>query len=98
MDHCTVTTHVKCKPVGYQATIYKPTPTPATPLPDVQPGVIDHLAKAMRREGQSSLLMPIVTPTRNKQGRLNLLSGFVMARHSRPYVLYKHLYLNTNTK
>lgn len=48
MDHCSVSTHIKHKPVGYSATKYKPTPTPATPLAEVKPGVVDHLEKALR--------------------------------------------------
>lgn len=50
MEHCGVSSHIKCKPPGYQATKYKPTPTTtANPLPEVKPGVIDHLVKAMNK-------------------------------------------------
>jgi predicted DNA-binding transcriptional regulator YafY len=53
MDHCLVTSHVKHKPPGYQSTKYKSSAIAATaaapPLPDVRPGVVDHLAKAMKQ-------------------------------------------------
>jgi hypothetical protein len=68
MDHCTVTSHVKCKPVGYQSTKYKPTPTPATPLPDVQPGVVRHLDKAMQ-EGREVFIAYANRDLNEKQAR-----------------------------
>jgi hypothetical protein len=53
MDHCSVTSHVKHKPLGYQAAKYKSSAIAATaiitPPPDVRPGVIDHLTKAMKQ-------------------------------------------------
>lgn len=70
MDHCSVTTHVKCKPVGYQATKYKSSATTAdaAPLPDVRPGVIDHLAKAMK-EGKEVFIAYANRDPNEKQAR-----------------------------
>lgn len=67
MDHCTVTTHVKCKPVGYAATKYKSTPTPTTPLPDI-PGVVDHLTNAIK-EGRPVFIAYANHNSNEKQAR-----------------------------
>jgi hypothetical protein len=47
MDHCLVTTHIKCKPSGYQVTKYKSSTSGSTPLPAVLPGVVDSLTTAI---------------------------------------------------
>lgn len=52
IDHCSVTSHVKHKSPGYQATKYKKSTdasvgATATSLSEVLPGVVDHLAKAL---------------------------------------------------
>jgi hypothetical protein len=47
LEHCTVTNHAKCKPPGYNGG-RKKTPSNGQPLPPVLPGVIEHLADAMK--------------------------------------------------
>jgi hypothetical protein len=68
MEHCLITSHLKNKPPGYQATKYKPTPTPTTPLPEVLPGVVDHLAKAMK-EGREIYIAYTNHNANEKQAR-----------------------------
>jgi hypothetical protein len=47
MNHCTVSTHIKSKPAGYQSTKYKSSVSSKTLLPAVLPGVVDRLTSAM---------------------------------------------------
>ncbi len=73
MDHCSISTHIKHKPVGYAATKYKPTPTPATPLPEVKPGVVDHLEKALKEGREVYIAYANRDPNKKQARKVKLL-------------------------
>ena len=89
MDYCSVTSHVKHKPPGYQSTKYKSSAIAATAaaptLPNVCPGVVDHLAKAMKQGKEVYIAYANRDPNENKRGRSNHSSGSAMARLSKHY-------------
>jgi hypothetical protein len=105
IDHCSVTSHVKHKPAGYQSVKYKKTTSmegdnTATVPPSSKaiPGVVDHLARAIR-EGQSvHVVYTNRDPNKNRSRKIKPLEWVCYSENIKVICFINNIEKNFNVR